>query len=118
MSFTVAQLSGPPGSATLISPAGSIATHTPTSQWNAVPSSTWYYLWVDDSTGNRIQQWYTAAACWLWYRHGHLLSDANDGAQLRSGLVVDTDLERCRVWTLERLDVVYGSLTQTQLNSL
>jgi hypothetical protein len=60
MAFTVS----PPdlvGKATLISPSGTIATTTPTYTWNAVSNSTWYYLWVDDSTGNKINQWYTAA---------------------------------------------------------
>ena len=50
-----------PGKATLISPSGNAGTDTPTYSWNADPNSTWYYLWVDDSTGNRIAQWYTGA---------------------------------------------------------
>jgi len=33
---------------------------TPAYTWNAESNSTWYYLWVDDGTGNRITQWYTA----------------------------------------------------------
>lgn len=52
-----------PGAATLISPQGPIATATPTYRWYAVSGATSYYLWVDDSTGNRIQSgWYSAAA--------------------------------------------------------
>ena len=51
----------PPGAATLVSPSGAIATNTPTYIWNAVANSTWYYLWVDDATGIKIQKWYTAA---------------------------------------------------------
>jgi len=52
-----------PGKATLISPSGAIGTlHTPTYTWNADPGSTWYYLWVNDSAGNKITQWYTADA--------------------------------------------------------
>ena len=58
-SFTI---SSAPPAATLISPAGNITDNTPTYTWNAVSGSTWYYLWVNDSTGNRIKQWYTAAA--------------------------------------------------------
>ncbi|MCH9698782.1 MAG: peptidoglycan DD-metalloendopeptidase family protein [Gammaproteobacteria bacterium] len=53
--------SGLPPAATAISPSGQISDSTPTYSWNAVSNSTWYYLWVNDSTGNRIQQWYTAA---------------------------------------------------------
>jgi len=56
LSFTVT-LSG----ATLISPSGTITTTTPTYTWNAIPGSTWYYLNVDDSTGDKILQWTTAA---------------------------------------------------------
>jgi probable HAF family extracellular repeat protein len=50
-----------PGKATLVSPSGEITTNLPPYTWNAVPNSTWYYLWVDDSTGTRITQWYTAS---------------------------------------------------------
>ena len=50
-----------PGAATLISPTGTITTTTPTYTWNAIPEAMWYYLWVNDSTGNRIQKWYTAS---------------------------------------------------------
>jgi hypothetical protein len=60
MSFTVV---GPGAlqAATLVSPNGTITDTTPTYVWNAVSNSTWYYLWVDDATGNKIKQWYTAA---------------------------------------------------------
>ena len=50
-----------PAAATLISPSGTITDNTPTYIWNAVLGSTWYYLWVNDSTGNKIKQWYTAS---------------------------------------------------------
>jgi uncharacterized delta-60 repeat protein len=50
----------PLGAATLISPSGIVTTTTPTYLWDAVSGSTNYYLWVDDSTGTKIQQWYTA----------------------------------------------------------
>jgi hypothetical protein len=33
----------------------------PTYSWSAVSTSTWYYLWVMDSTGVKLSQWYTAA---------------------------------------------------------
>ena len=44
-----------------MSPSQGINTSMPTYTWNAVPNSTWYYLWVDDSIGNKIRQWYKAA---------------------------------------------------------
>ena len=50
-----------PGTATLLSPTGTITDNTPTYTWNAASNSTSYYLWVNDSTGNKIQKWYTAA---------------------------------------------------------
>ena len=64
MSFTLTAAGTPtaPGAATLKSPSGTITTSTPTYTWNAVSGSTWYYLWVNDPTGVRIQKWYTAAA--------------------------------------------------------
>jgi hypothetical protein len=49
------------GKATLVSPSGTIDTATPAYTWNADAHSSWYYLWVNDSTGNRIQKWYKAA---------------------------------------------------------
>jgi hypothetical protein len=55
MSFTVS----PPEAATLVFPSGDITDTTPTYTWNAVPYSSWYHLWVNDSTGNKINQWYT-----------------------------------------------------------
>ena len=51
----------PPGSATLISPSGTITTTTPTYTWYAVSNATRYHLYVNDSAGNIIDQWYSAA---------------------------------------------------------
>ena len=57
MAFSV----GPePGKAVLVSPSGA-AGLKPTYTWNAVLNSTWYYLYVNDSTGKRVDKWYTAA---------------------------------------------------------
>ncbi len=48
---------------TLIAPAGTISTATPTYQWNSVSGATSYTLWVDDSTASpKINQVVTAAA--------------------------------------------------------
>ncbi len=60
MSFTITS-PGPPPAATLASPAGAISTTTPSYVWNAVSTATYYYLWVDDSSGHRIDTWYTSA---------------------------------------------------------
>ena len=54
-------IAGPPGSTTLVSPEGAASDTTPIFTWNAVSNSTWYYLWVNDSSGNRIKKWYTAS---------------------------------------------------------
>jgi hypothetical protein len=55
------QCTAPPTAATLVSPSGTIYNAKPDYTWNAVPCATWYRLWVKDSTGNKIDQWYTAA---------------------------------------------------------
>jgi len=61
VSFNNGALAAEPGMATLVSPMGAINEDTPTYSWNAVSDSTWYYLWVNDSTGTPIKKWYTAA---------------------------------------------------------
>jgi hypothetical protein len=60
LNFSVSTI-GPPAAASAISPTGFISDSTPPYTWNAVSNSTWYYLWVNDSSGNRIKYWYTAA---------------------------------------------------------
>ncbi len=50
-----------PAKATLVSPSGNISDTTPVYTWNAVSNATWYYLWVNDSSGNKIRKWYTAS---------------------------------------------------------
>jgi hypothetical protein len=50
-----------PGQATLMSPSGKITTDAPSYTWNAVANATWYYLWVNDSSGNRIRSWHPAS---------------------------------------------------------
>jgi sugar lactone lactonase YvrE len=50
-----------PGMSTLVSPSGKISTKSPTYTWNLVPNATYYYLWVNDSTGTKVATWYTAA---------------------------------------------------------
>ncbi len=38
-----------------------MTTGTPTYSWQAVATAEQYYLWVQDSTGLKVSQWYTAA---------------------------------------------------------
>jgi hypothetical protein len=33
----------------------------PTYQWAAGDGATWYYVWVNDASGTRVRQWFTAA---------------------------------------------------------
>jgi hypothetical protein len=49
-----------PGKATPISPSGPISTNTPAYTWNPASGAQWYYLYVNDTTGNKIGQWYKA----------------------------------------------------------
>ncbi|HSL27920.1 MAG TPA: serine protease, partial [Anaerolineales bacterium] len=48
------------GQTSLVSPSGSITDYTPTYTWNAVPTMTYYYLWVTGPAGNVFKEWYTA----------------------------------------------------------
>jgi hypothetical protein len=50
------------GTPVLISPSGTNEPTTPTYRWNRVSGATRYTLWVDDVTGARIRQTYTASA--------------------------------------------------------
>jgi hypothetical protein len=58
-SFTT--LGGPPGAATLITPWGNTALSSPTFSWHAVSGATQYNLSVNDSSGTKINQSYTAS---------------------------------------------------------
>ena len=60
--FSVVGGGGVPSQATLVSPSGTITDTTPTYTWNAVSGSTWYYLWVNSSSGTKVKQWYTAGS--------------------------------------------------------
>jgi hypothetical protein len=51
-----------PPQASLLFPSGTISTAVPAYTWFAVPTATWYYLWVGDSVSYpKIAIWYTAA---------------------------------------------------------
>ncbi len=58
LSFTV---NTAPGKPILYTPVGSGAGSLPTYSWSASSNSSWYYLWVNDSTGTPIKQWYSLA---------------------------------------------------------
>jgi hypothetical protein len=51
-----------PTAATLVSPTGSGGLNPPTYTWNKVTGVTWYYVWVNSSSGNVFKQWYEASA--------------------------------------------------------
>jgi hypothetical protein len=60
---TFEHLSVPPGAATLTSPTGNIDNNrTPVYTWTVVPTATWYYLWINGSSGNLFKQWYESSA--------------------------------------------------------
>jgi len=46
----------------LISPIGTIKDSTPTYKWKALAGASYYQLWVNDSTGNKVKLWYTATS--------------------------------------------------------
>ncbi len=53
---------GPPSVATLVTPSGIVPANMLVYTWNAVPTATWYLLWVNDSVQSaKVQQWVTAA---------------------------------------------------------
>jgi hypothetical protein len=51
---------GAPGKVTLVSPWGTINTNVPTYIWHADSSATYYNLVVNDTTGTKINSWYSA----------------------------------------------------------
>ncbi len=53
---------GLPAAASLLGPEDT-ASNPVTYTWEAVPAASWYYLWVNDGSGNKIKSWYTAADC-------------------------------------------------------
>ena len=46
----------------LVAPLGTTTGATPTFSWNTVANAVDYYLWIDDRSGPRLQQFYTAQA--------------------------------------------------------
>ena len=60
--FNVSTITDPPGTVTTFySPsAGETTSLTPMYSWAPVVGASWYFLWVNDSTGNVIQKWFTA----------------------------------------------------------
>ena len=88
----------PPGKATLISPSGTLSDNFATYEWNAAASSTWYYLWVNDSTGNQIKKWYTADEANCGSGAGEC--SVTDTTELADGL--------CKWWIQTWNDFGYG----------
>lgn len=59
VSFYAGSLSAP-ATATPLSPDGAAAGANPTYQWTPAADATWYYVWVQDTTGTIVQRWYKA----------------------------------------------------------
>ena len=73
------------------------------------PSSTWYYLWVEDSTGGAIKQWYTAAEAGCAGGTGTCSVTPDTAVAAGCSQVVDPDLEPNRLRPLERWHGIYGA---------
>ena len=80
----------------------------PTYTWNAVPNSTWYYLWVDDSNVNRIGQWYKAADAGCTSGTGTCSLTPGTALTVGAGQMVGPDLELCWLRSLEHWDGIYS----------
>jgi hypothetical protein len=50
-----------PAAPVLLGPAGRITTTTPPFSWQPSAGATWYRVWIDDSSGTRLQVWFSAA---------------------------------------------------------
>jgi hypothetical protein len=50
-----------PPATTLIAPLGLITTTSPTFQWNAIATSTWYQLYLSPPSGGPVATWYRAS---------------------------------------------------------
>jgi hypothetical protein len=74
----------PPAAATLVTPSGMVG-RNPIYRWNAVPGATHYYLWVVDSSGVRVQQWYNAATVGCVHGTGMCAVDAGTGLAAGGG---------------------------------
>jgi hypothetical protein len=57
MNFWVA-----PGTPTLSAPSGNIANNSPTFTWSKTNGATYYYLWVNNASGQIYGQWHTASS--------------------------------------------------------
>jgi hypothetical protein len=62
VNFRVSSATQPPGPTTLIAPSGSSSAANVLFTWTVVSTATEYYLWVNSTSGNVFQQWYSAAS--------------------------------------------------------
>ncbi len=63
MDFTL-DVYSPPAPPILRAPIGPTTAVMPTFEWDRVDNATWYLLWVSDSSGDVLEQWYEAGtAC-------------------------------------------------------
>jgi hypothetical protein len=82
MAFSPLYAKSPPATM-LASPSGSVGSNSLTYTWNAVSSASWYYLWVNDSSGNAINQWYQASE--VGCASGSGMCSATPGIALNQG---------------------------------
>jgi|GEM_PF-1415516 len=75
LSFKVQTVSPKPGKVTLTYPSGDSVESNPVFTWTKDEQATWYYLWVNDSSGAVLKKWYTAQEV-----------DADSACSITSGL--------------------------------
>ena len=103
-----------PGAATLLRPTGSIATATPTFEWESVATATSYRLWVDDAstTDPKIQVDYTPAQAGCSTAGAVCQARARRRARTRTRFVVGSRVERLRRRPVERRDGLHRARRQ------
>lgn len=61
LSFSTSGTCGALSAPVALSPIGTTSSMTPEYRWQPVCGATWYQLWVDDVSGNKINRWYRSS---------------------------------------------------------